>query len=97
MLCAIYDVTALLMLHLQATCRLTLSENSRYSFFSGAGLVTVSTALYARRARSFLSSVSPSIFHGSFDDADAKLFIKASINKKFGLERRKVLLCTSLP
>lgn len=53
---------------------LTRSEKSRYSLFSGAGLVTVRTALYARLALSFRSSVSPSTFHGSLDDADARLF-----------------------
>lgn len=52
---------------------ITRSENSRYSFFSGAGLVTVRTALYALRAFSFRSNVSPSTFHGSLDDADARL------------------------
>lgn len=54
--------------------KLTRSEKSRYSLFSGAGLVTVRTALYARLALSFRSSVSPSTFHGSLDDADARLF-----------------------
>lgn len=69
---------------------LTLSENSKYSTFSGAGLVTVSNALYALRAFSLRSSESPSTFHGSLDDADARLLEKTEVLFIFSVRKRVI-------